>query len=62
MLHEIFSSTLLGPTTNFTDQNDAFGDGVVEEDLQTVDEVGSVERITTDTHTQRLTQTDLRFR
>lgn len=33
--------------------------GILEEDLETIDEVGAIERIATNAHAQRLSQSDL---
>jgi hypothetical protein len=60
MLHEVFGGALLGHASNLANQHDALGLGVGQEHLQAVDEVGAVERITTDANAQRLTQTNLK--
>lgn len=52
---QVLGSFFFSSTTDFTDENNAFRFWVVEEDFQTVDKVGTVERITSDTHTERLT-------
>lgn len=56
---EVVGSLLLGHTTNLADQDDSLGLGILEEDLQAVDEVGAVERITADAHAEGLSQTHL---
>jgi len=48
VLLQVICCHLLGVATDLSDQDDAVGLGVPEEDLQTVDEVGSVEGIPPD--------------
>jgi hypothetical protein len=57
LLQEI-SSFFFGLTTDFTDHNNTLGLRVLQESGQTVDEVGTVERVTTNTDTSRLTEVD----
>lgn len=52
-------SILLGTTTNLTNHDDTLGLGVLEEDAQAVDEVGTGEGVTTNTNNERLTKTSL---
>lgn len=56
---EELGSILLGGTTNLTNHDDTVGLGVLEEDLQAVDEVGAGEGVTTDTDDERLAKTGL---
>lgn len=56
---EELGGVLLGGTTNLTDHDDTVGLGVLEEDLQAVDEVGAGEGVTTDTDDERLAQAGL---
>lgn len=56
---EELGGVLLGGTTNLTDHDDTVGLGVLEEDLQAVDEVGTGEGVTTDTDNERLTKAGL---
>lgn len=55
VLRQVFSSSLFSSTTDLTDENDAFRFGIVEEDFKAVNEIGSVERITSDTNAECLT-------
>lgn len=50
---------LLSRTTDLTDHDDTISLGVLQEDLQAVDEVGAGEGVTTDTNDERLTKTGL---
>lgn len=50
---------LLSRATNLTNHDDAVGLGVVEEDLEAVDEVGAGEGVTTNADNERLAQTGL---
>lgn len=59
VLHKIIGGLFLGHTTDLTDQDDALGVWILQEDLQAVDEVGSVERIASNADAQRLAQADL---
>ena len=52
-------SILLGATTNLTNHDDTLGLGVLEEDAEAVDEVGTGEGVTTNTNNERLTKTGL---
>ena len=61
MFGKVFSSALFGTTTNFSDEDDTLGRGIIQEDIKAVDEVGSVERITTNTNTEGLTQSNLKL-
>lgn len=54
---EELGGILLGGTTNLTDHDDTVGLGVLEEDLEAVNEVGAGEGVTTDTDDERLTET-----
>lgn len=58
-LAEEVRGVLLGGTTNLTDHDDTVGLGVLEEDLEAVDEVGAAEGVTADTDDERLTETSL---
>lgn len=60
MFDEIFSSVFLGYTSNFSNKNNSFGVWVFNEHFKTVDKIGPVERIATDSDTQGLTKTNLR--
>lgn len=60
MLLEEGSSLLFGLSTNLTDHDDTLSVGVVEEDFQAVNEVGSVKGISTNTNTQGLTKARLK--
>ena len=57
VLYQVFSCLLFSLTTNLTDHDDTRGLGVVEEDLKTVNEVGSIERISPNANTKSLAQT-----
>ena len=57
VLLQPLSSLLLSSSTDLSDHHDTLGLRIVGEALQTVDEVGSVERITTNTHDGGLTKT-----
>lgn len=59
MFSEVFSSLLFGITTDLTDHHDTLGVGVVEEDLEAINEVRAVERITSDTDAESLTESGL---
>ena len=59
MFSEVFSSLLFGITTDLTDHHDTLGFGVVEEDLEAINEVCAVERITSDTDAESLTESGL---
>ena len=54
---EELGGILLGGTTDLTDHDDTVGLGVLEEDLEAVDEVGAGEGVTTDTDDEGLTET-----
>lgn len=56
---EELGGILLGGTTDLTDHDDTVGLGVLEEDLQAVDEVGAGEGVTADTNDERLAKTSL---
>lgn len=56
---EELGGVLLSGTTDFTDHDDTVSLGVLEEDLQAVDEVGAGEGITTDTDDERLAKAGL---
>lgn len=56
---EELGGILLGGTTDLTDHDDTVGLGVLEEDLQAVDEVGAGEGVTTDTDDERLAKAGL---
>lgn len=56
---EELGGILLGGTTNLTDHDDTVGLGVLEEDLEAVDEVGAGEGVTTDTDDEGLTKASL---
>lgn len=56
---EELSGLLLSGTTNLADHDDTVCLLVLREDLETVDEVGAAERVTTDTDDERLTQAGL---
>lgn len=56
---EELGSILLGATTDLTNHDDTISLGVLEEDLEAVDEVGAGEGVTTDTDNEGLTQTSL---
>lgn len=56
---EELGGVLLGAATDLTDHDDTVGLGVLEEDLQAVDEVGTGERITANTDDERLAKTGL---
>jgi len=58
-LTEEVRGILLGGTTDLTDHDDTVGLGVLEEDLEAVDEVGAAEGVTADTDDERLTETGL---
>lgn len=60
MFHEVLCSIFLGYASNLTDHNNSLGFRVGQENLEAVDEVGAVERITTDANAQGLTQTNLK--
>ena len=57
MLHQILSSLLLGLPADLSNHDDALGGGVLDEQLQTVDEVCSIEGVAANTHTESLAQT-----
>ena len=56
---EELGGVLLGRTTDLTDHDDTVGLGVLEEDLQAVDEVGAGEGVTADTDDERLAKAGL---
>ena len=56
---EELSGILLGATTDLADHDDAVGLGVIEEHVQTVDEVGAGEGVTTDTNDEGLAKAGL---
>ena len=56
---EELGGILLSGTTNLTDHDDTIGLGVLEEDLQAVDEVGAGEGVTADTDNERLAKAGL---
>ena len=58
MLHQILSSLLLGLPADLPNHDDALGGGVLDEQLQTVDEVCAVKGISANTNTESLAQTD----
>jgi hypothetical protein len=58
-LTEEVRGILLGGTTDLTNHDDTVGLGVLEEDLEAVDEVGAAEGVTADTDDERLTETGL---
>lgn len=49
MLPQELRRLFLGAATDFTDHDDALGCVVLQEQVQAIDEVGSVERVSTDT-------------
>lgn len=54
MLSEVLRGQLLGVSADLADEYDPFGLRVGEEHLQTVDEVGAVERVAADAHAESL--------
>lgn len=60
MLRQIIGCFLLGVTTDFTNQNDALGFWILQEYFEAVNEVSSVEGVTTDANAQSLTQVGLK--
>jgi len=58
-LAEEVCGVLLSGTTDLTDHDDTIGLGVLEEDLEAVDEVGAAEGVTTNTDDERLAETGL---
>lgn len=58
-LSQVVGGLLLGHTADLANQYDALGIGILEEDLQAIDEIGAIERITANAHAQRLAQTHL---
>lgn len=60
MLDKVLGSRFLSTSSDFSDHDDAFANWIVQEHFQTVDEVGTVERITSDTNTQSLSKTSLK--
>jgi hypothetical protein len=59
VLLEEVCSILLSGTTDLTNHDDTVSLGILEEDLEAVDEVGTREGVTTDTDDERLTKTGL---
>merc|ERR1719452_179160 len=57
VFNQVVSSPLLSLATNLTNHDNSLGVGVVDEQLETVNEVGSIERISSNTNTESLTQT-----
>ena len=55
-----FSRLFLSRSPNFTNHDDALGFIVCQEQIQRIDKVGAVHRVTTDTNTGRLAQTGRR--
>lgn len=55
MLDKIIWCKLLCIASNFSDKDDPLSIGVRQEHFETVDEIRAVERVTTDTHAERLT-------
>merc|ERR1712066_351901 len=51
MLHQVVSSLLLSFSTDLSDHDDALGGRVLDEQLQAVDEVCTVEGVATNTNT-----------
>jgi len=58
-LLEELGGVLLGRTTNLTNHDDTVGVGVLSEDLEAVDEVGTGEGVTANSDNERLTKTGL---
>ena len=56
MFDQVVSCPLLCLASDLTNHDDALGVGVVDEELQAVDEVGSVEGVAADADTQRLAE------
>ena len=56
---KILGSLLLHGPTNFTNDNNTVGVGVLEEDLDDIDVLGAGEGVTTDSDAQGLTQADV---
>jgi len=56
---EELGGVLLSGSTNLTDHDDTVGLGVLEEDLQAVDEVGTGEGVTANTDNERLSKAGL---
>ena len=56
---EELGGVLFGATTDLTDHDDTVGLGVLEENLEAVDEVGTGEGVTTDTNDEGLTEAGL---
>ena len=56
MFDQVVSCPLLCLASDLTNHDDTLGVGVVNEELQTVDEVGSVEGVAADADTQRLAE------
>ena len=49
-----FTCFFLGRAADFTDHDDAFGFRILQEQVEAVDEVGAVDRVTTDTEATSL--------
>lgn len=55
VLCQIFRSQFLGVASDFTDEYNAFSLWVLQEHFKAINEIGSVEGVTADTDTKRLT-------
>jgi hypothetical protein len=55
VLSQVLGSAFFSSTTNLADKNNSLGFWVVKEDFQTVDEIGAIERIATNTNAESLT-------
>merc|ERR1719452_119351 len=58
VLNQIISCLLLGLATDFSNHDDTGGFGVVDENLEAVNEVGTIERVSTNANTQGLAKAD----
>lgn len=59
MLGEVFSSRLLGTATDLADHDNTAAIRISQKNFQAIDEVGTVEGISADTHAQRLPESGL---
>ena len=59
MFDEILSRSFFSSTSDFSNQNDSLSFWIIEEDFQAINEIGAIERITTNANTKGLTESNL---
>ena len=60
MFSEVLGGLFLGVASDFSDHHDALRLGIVQENLEAIDEVGAVERVPSNSHAQRLSEPSFR--